>query len=112
MHTIRLRHPWASEPLPDGRLVYSRKFHRPTGLDGEQVTLALQCIAPWSCSTIRLNGDALPDAAGESLQIDVTGQLQSFNELECEFASSDALFPSEAPLFEQLASAELQIHGE
>ena len=31
-HTIRLRGPWEQEPLQDGRVRWTRRFHEPTGL--------------------------------------------------------------------------------
>ena len=109
MHTIRLRHPWAFDVLPDGRTSYARKFHRPTGLTSERVTLNLHCNAPWTCTAIRLNNNLLEDSAGDSLRLDVTSQLQPFNTLECEFASASPTNALETPAFDQLASAHLEI---
>lgn len=49
MHVIRLREPWtasieladteSTEETPTGTLVYSRKFHRPTGTEDQAIRL-------------------------------------------------------------------------
>ncbi|GAB5403485.1 MAG: hypothetical protein Aurels2KO_17160 [Aureliella sp.] len=109
MHAIRLRHPWKSEILPDGLLRYVRKFHRPTGLGDESVTLNLQCVDSVSCSEIRLNGSPLTDSAGNSLRLEVTSELLPFNTLQCEFALASSPDPTQAPSFDQLARAQLEI---
>jgi hypothetical protein len=76
MHVIRLRGPWHQEPLPGGSVRYSRRFHRPTGLEsGDRVFLVLD----GSAAAVVLNGQPLALGSG---RYDITELLAAKNLLE------------------------------
>ncbi len=79
MHVIRLRGPWQQEPLPGGLIRYSRRFHRPTGLEsGERVYLV---VGKAAAGEITLNGQSF--AAGSD-RSDITELLAANNLLSIE----------------------------
>jgi hypothetical protein len=81
-HSIRLRHPWDELPESEaGKIVYRRRFQRPTNLDAwERVTLEIDRAI---CSgNLQLNGARLGQLqAGEFFSVDITDQLTLQNEL-------------------------------
>jgi hypothetical protein len=86
MHTIRLRGPWEHQTLEGGLVRYTRRFHRPTGLEGgERVWL----IVDGRAADVSLNGQPLAGA-----RCDVTPLLAPSNHLAIiitPVASTDAL---------------------
>ncbi len=80
-HPIRLRHPWASEPQPDGRVIFRRNFNRPSGLDPwERVSLEVdRAIVAGQMS---LNGTLLGELKpGEFFTTDITSLIADANEV-------------------------------
>jgi hypothetical protein len=74
MHVIRLRGPWQAEPLSGGMVRYSRRFHRPTGLDGgDRVFLVVDEAA---AGAILLNGQSVANQSG---RFDITNMLAATN---------------------------------
>ena len=88
MHVIRLRGPWQQESRPGGIVRYSRRFHKPTGLEGgERVWLVIDSAA----SGTLLNNQPL---AAEHGRCDVTELLAGSNFLvieASELESTDGL---------------------
>jgi hypothetical protein len=88
MHPIRLRGPWDAQPLADspGLVRLTRRFHRPTGLDGgERVWLAID--APAAPSRVVLNGVLAGQPSRSSpFRWDITDLLQPYNELQVDTA--------------------------
>lgn len=80
-HPIRLRHPWDSEPQADGRIVYRRRFNRPTGLDaGEHVSLEIDRALV--AGDVILNGAKVGQLKpAEFFTADITSLLAAANEL-------------------------------
>jgi hypothetical protein len=70
VHTIRLREPWETLPLPEGPTEYRRRFGQPRLSQGEMVWL----VCPDN-STVRLNGEPVDVVS------DVTSKLNPRNEL-------------------------------
>jgi beta-galactosidase/beta-glucuronidase len=116
MHVIRLHGPWEYEPLtgvgedvpPSGRLTipadwsetlgadfrgrvrYTRRFHRPTGLiEGQRVWLAVERVE--ATGAVSLNGQMLGPAAakGGPFRFDVTDLLARYNVLTIDAESFD-----------------------
>lgn len=84
MHTIRLRDPWEVRSGEDGRQwVFTRKFHRPTGVELQPVQLAIT-VAVGITPILRLNGATLAhDSVEQTLLVyPVTNLLLPFNVLE------------------------------
>jgi hypothetical protein len=83
-HAIRLRHPWDQSPAMEGRVVYLRRFNKPTNLDAWE-TVTLEIDRAMFRGQIMLNGLPLgPLEVGELFSADVTSQLQGVNELRVE----------------------------
>ena len=79
LHRIRLRDPWESEPLADGRTRYTRRFGRPTNLGSATVWLVLEGrMAP---AEVWLNGARLGDVDANG-EFDVTAPLAERNSVE------------------------------
>ena len=73
-HRIHLRRPWMCRIL-HGRVSWSRRFGRPTGLSaGERVWLVAEDFPAGTLTA--LNGEPIPTGA-----IDVTDRLQARNKL-------------------------------
>lgn len=95
-HPIRLRHPWDSEPQPDGRILYRRQFNRPTGLDAwEQVSLEID--RAMVAGEVSLNGSSIGQLKpGVFFTADVTTLLAMANEL-CVLADPRSALPAPPP---------------
>ena len=80
-HPIRLRHPWESQPLATGQILYRRRFNRPTGLElHEQV--ALEIDRTMVAADVSLNGHPLGQIKpAEFFSADITELLAAANEL-------------------------------
>ncbi|MCC6493856.1 MAG: hypothetical protein IT424_12660 [Pirellulales bacterium] len=64
-HSIRLRDPWQCEPNADGRLRWTRTFHRPTGLEADDdLWLVLSGLPPGA--EVRVNGYEFDPRARDS----------------------------------------------
>ena len=106
MHTIRLGGPWTRVvngesgrvTLPDDfldewvdRVVYCRRFHRPTNLADQRVFVAIE---QWKGE---LNGleinDQLVEFGSTSGRVDVTDHLNQFNELKIKIIAIDDCQP-------------------
>lgn len=108
MHRIRLREPWSACLTEDATaVVYSRKFHKPTGIEGQSVTLQIsltpKILTPASAAsckelvTVSVNGiELLPRAEATPQPSSSTNadhstcypldRLESFNLLEIRVA--------------------------
>jgi hypothetical protein len=97
-HIIRLRGPWEHEPLlPEGTARFTRRFHRPTGLDAvSRVWLAIDDV-DWHASVV-LNDRSLGQiVSGQSLaqpnthrcpaRFEITADLQPQNVLSITVSS-------------------------
>ena len=63
-----------------GRVRYRRRFHRPTGLVGQRVSIVCECVDVWA--SVDLNGCPLGTfTALAPFRADVTDQLRDQNEL-------------------------------
>lgn len=61
-HSIRLRDPWQCAATADGGVRWSRRFHRPTGLEADDQLLLVLSGLP-AGSVVRVNGHGF-DAGG------------------------------------------------
>lgn len=79
VHRIRLRAPWAAEPLADGRTRFTRRFGRPTNLGPAAVRLVVEGrTAP---AEVWLNGERLGEVDADGA-FDVSGRLAERNRVE------------------------------
>ena len=109
-HSIRLRDPWQCAALDDGGVRWSRRFHRPTGLEADdQLLLVLSGLPGNACVWVNgvgfeAGGGRGPFATGEdcelesspvakgprpliaavAAQFDLTAILSEANEIEIE----------------------------
>lgn len=81
-HVIRLREPWDARPQPDGSVRFSRRFHKPTGLEGSKVWLVVEAVD--AGAVIELNGCVLGKlpAASREARFDITAALDGVNLVE------------------------------
>jgi hypothetical protein len=99
-HSIRLRDPWQRAATEGGGTRWSRRFHRPTGMEpDDQLLLVLSGLPAAAC--VRVNGhgfdaerSAVPVVPASSIQqpaspavaaqFDLTAVLRDANEIEIE----------------------------
>jgi hypothetical protein len=106
-HSIRLRDPWQCEATEQGGVRWSRRFHRPTGMEADdQLLLVLSGLPAGTC--VRVNGHGFdtelsavscqrsadsvaaassseqPASAAVAAQFDLTAILCDANEIEIE----------------------------
>lgn len=90
-HSIRLRHPWEEVSAGDGRIVFRRRFNKPTGLDDSQ-RVALEVDRTLLAADISLNGTPLGQLSpGQPFAADITSLLQPANELKVDADPHTAL---------------------
>ena len=106
-HSIRLRDPWQCAALADGGVRWSRRFHRPTGLEADDQLLLVLSGLP-AGALVRVNGHGIekersadsgqgsadsdapassiqePASAAVAAQFDLTAILGEANEIEIE----------------------------
>jgi hypothetical protein len=83
-HSIRLRQPWEELPAESGRMLYRRRFNRPTGLDAWE-RVALEIDRAMLVGEVSLNGFLLGQLMpGQLFVADITPHLQAANELSVE----------------------------
>jgi len=106
-HSIRLRDPWQCAATDEGGMRWSRRFHRPTGLEADDQLLLVLSGLP-AGAVVRVNGhgfggersaisdqrSAVPDVQTSSIeqqasatvaaQFDLTAILGDANEIEIE----------------------------
>lgn len=71
-HIIRLREPWERQPLGDGTVRYTRRFHRPTGLDARsRVWLVVEGVE--GDAEVALNERVLARAISDQAAKEVVG---------------------------------------
>ena len=89
MHRIYLRKPWSREQL-EGTAIWRRRFGRPTGVGPhEQVWIVVEGRP--GDALVALNGQPLGRTGGAcAARWDVTGRLQSRNELAIHVESAEA----------------------
>jgi hypothetical protein len=78
-HRMTLRPPWLTEPLPDGRTRYTRRFGRPRTLAAGE-TVWLVGDVPTGAE-VGLNGELLGMAGQGGFAFDVTAVLNPRNDL-------------------------------
>ena len=93
MHAIRLRGPWEQEPLAEGRVRWSRRFHKPTGLDApSRVWLVIEDLHEQA--DVSLNDRLLAAVDQQSpARLDITTALQPYNVLTITLPASSMLLP-------------------
>ncbi len=85
VHRIRLREPWQTRTLEDGRVSRTRRFGRPRRLDpNERVWLVIEELP--ESGSVRLNGQELCDA-----RCDVTVLLLDNNRVEIDLPAAHEL---------------------
>jgi hypothetical protein len=94
-HSFRLRDPWQCEALAQGGVLWTRAFHRPTGLE-EDDALWLVCSGLPTEATVTVNGQPVPRTAAGRNEFDVTDLLAETNRIE--IAISSDLAPSASRL--------------
>ncbi len=110
MHRIRLREPWAASLNAElDTITYSRKFHKPTGLDDRSVTLQIALFPPGiqrggALVAVHLNGcELLAEASsaenpvGQNL-IFRLNKLENFNALELRVTGATTLIDPSSPI--------------
>jgi hypothetical protein len=99
-HVIRLREPWDCCPQDDTRVLWQRRFGRPTGIT-PGVTVHLVVAATTPVTEVRMNDAAIhgPIAPQQSASIDVTHALMARNALEV-LTSGESASGSTKPSFE------------
>ena len=81
-HSIRLRDPWQCDRVGDGALRWSRVFHRPTGIEADDL-LWLMVVALPAEVPVAVNGAAVePVYEGLHARFDVTHLLGDANRVE------------------------------
>lgn len=87
-HSIRLRDPWQCEPTEQGGVRWTRRFHRPTGLEpDDQLLLVLSGLPADAVVTVNGQSFALPTsivappASPQPAQFDLTSILADGNEI-------------------------------
>lgn len=122
MHRIRLREPWLAEwDVDSGAIIYTRKFHKPTGCDQQSITLKISLLPHEGSSeasiVVFVNGVEVeahaqtPQSALYRLE-----ELPAFNSLQCRIfgltaTNGPALDTTVVPIFGSfvIESVELQI---
>jgi len=116
MHRIRLREPWTSRlNAESGAIIYARKFHKPTGVDDQPITLKIFLIpqepeSPNVFVAVLVNGCELlamaPSNEASSLGGPVDqalnfqlNHLETFNSLELRISGATALTCPSVPIF-------------
>ncbi len=99
-HSIRLRDPWQCAATAEGGVRWSRRFHRPTGLEADDQLLLVLSGLP-AGAVVRVNGSGFegewsagpdgpassieePASAAVAAQFDLTAILVDANEIEIE----------------------------
>ncbi|BBO34037.1 hypothetical protein [Lacipirellula parvula] len=96
-HSIRLRDPWQCAATEQGGVCWSRRFHRPTGLEADDQLLLVVSGLP-AGAAVRVNGCTFsgqqsaisdqPEKVGDGQlvapQFDLTSILADANEIEIE----------------------------
>ncbi len=95
-HIIRLRDPWQSELASESGMLWSRAFHRPTGLtERETVLLVVSNMS----AIVELNGQLLRAAVGSPAgQYVITGQLLALNQLTIQVPQPSDIRPFDVTL--------------
>lgn len=127
-HSIRLRDPWQCAALDDGGVRWSRRFHRPTGLEADDQLLLVLSGLP-AGALVRVNGHGFegersavsgeqsadpfhpassdehqaasseePASAAVAGQFDLTAILGEANEIEIEIPADPLRRLAEPPL--------------
>jgi len=92
-HSIRLREPWQCEPLGGegrGGVKYSRRFHRPTGLEAtSRVWLIIEEAT--ADAVVALNGQELGKTQSNSYpaRFEITARIEAQNFLEITVLSNE-----------------------
>lgn len=101
MHVIRLRQPWQTQILPGAgdfvsSLVFSRKFHAPTGIENAQLSLVLRLVDAIEKYQffVSLNQHLLSSDSHEPTQLESTYPISQqlltpFNLLEIQIPTSE-----------------------
>ena len=79
-HLIRLREPWEREPLDEGAVRFTRRFHRPTGLD-ESSRVWLVIDTAGSSAAVTLNDRPLRRFNDCPSRFEITAELVPQNVL-------------------------------
>jgi len=95
MHTIRLRGPWEQESLAGELVRWTRRFHKPTGLDdNSRVWLVIENVAGEIDVTLNGRPMHLADSAAMApTRLEITALLQSHNVLSLTLAAAGAITP-------------------
>jgi hypothetical protein len=133
-HSIRLRDPWQCEATEQGGVRWSRRFHRPTGMEADDQLLLVLSGLPAGAG-VRVNGhgfDAEPSAvsgqpsagpvastssiqhpasAAVAAQFDLTAILGDANEIEIELPPTSPAACSPQPVTSFPYDARLAIIG-
>ncbi|WP_428305278.1 hypothetical protein [Lacipirellula sp.] len=87
-HSIRLRDPWQCAATEQGGVRWSRRFHRPTGLEADDQLLLVVSGLPANAA-VRVNGCSFrgqqadaSEARAVAQQFDLTSILGDTNEIE------------------------------
>jgi len=76
-HSIRLRDPWQRAALADGGVRWSRRFHRPTGLEADDQLLLVLSGLP-AGTVVRVNGHRFDAGGGRGpLATGTVGDLEN-----------------------------------
>ncbi len=110
MHRIRLREPWAASlNAQSNTIIYSRKFHRPTGVDDSSLSLKIFLLPPdpdhvGTLVSVQLNGRELfaqppsvADQFGQAIVLPLS-DLQAFNSLELWITDKTGVTTQGAPI--------------
>jgi len=111
MHRIRLREPWTSSlNAESGVIIYARKFHKPTGVDKQSITLKIVLIpqepeSPNVFVSVLVNGckllaqDPSPEGPVDQALNFQLNRLETFNSLELRISGATALTCPSVPIF-------------